>query len=347
MNSDTYVTSYVELPSPAEVFNRVPSSYVESFIRDSRKTIQNIIDGIDKRKILVIGPCSIHDPEAALDYAQRLKALSERVKDRIFIVMRTYFEKPRTITGWKGLLYDPDMDDTGDICSGIHIVRKLLVMINNIGIPCACEFLDPNMPQYYADLISWGAIGARTTESQIHRQLASGLSCPIGFKNSTSGSCKYPINSIKSCAEPHTFSGINYNGKASIIRTSGNPYCHIVLRGSDRGSNYHDVESIGAQLMGQGLGQHRVMVDCSHGNSGKCHIEQKRVWVDIITNHMKHIALIGLMVESNILEGNCMISECKDSSNYGRSVTDTCISWTDTETLVQTMHLELGLVSMD
>jgi 3-deoxy-7-phosphoheptulonate synthase len=337
MNRDTNISSYVSLPSPQAMTELISSDTVESHVHDSRQTIMNIMDGTDKRKILIIGPCSIHDIDMAITYARRLHSLASQYKDTLFVVMRTYFEKPRTITGWKGLLYDPDMDDSGNIDLGIKKVRQLLVNINQIGLPCACEFLDPNMPQYYADLISWGAIGARTTESQVHRQLASGLSCPIGFKNSTSGSIKYPINSIKSCGEPHSFPGIDMTGHACIINTFGNRYCHLVLRGSDSGPNYHIVKKVAEQLYDAGLPSRRVMVDCSHDNSGKCHLRQKQVWEEMIRDHLLETSLIGLMVESNILEGSCSIEESLRADNWGRSVTDKCIGWNDTEKMVAMM----------
>jgi len=252
------------LPSPNEVFTQQPQLlHIINHVTWSRNTISDIISGKDKRKLLIIGPCSIHDVHAAKAYAVRLQALQNAVSEKIFIVMRTYFEKPRTITGWKGLLYDPTRDGRNDIIRGIEIVRDFLYCINEMGIPCACEFLDPNMPQYYSDLISWGAIGARTTESQVHRQLASGLSCPVGFKNSTSGSVKYPINSIRSCAQPHTFPGIDYDGRACIINTKGNPSCHIILRGSDKGPNYHELDSVHKQLQTDVHEHHGIVIDCS------------------------------------------------------------------------------------
>jgi 3-deoxy-7-phosphoheptulonate synthase len=340
-NNDTNVSSYVTLPSPKKIAEQIPSASVAQHVHDSRQTIMNIIDGTDPRKLLIIGPCSIHDTVAAMEYAHRLKALSDLHKDRLFIVMRTYFEKPRTITGWKGLLYDPDRDDSGDIHQGIRVVRKFLVQVNELQVPCACEFLDPNMPQYYSDLISWGAIGARTTESQVHRQLASGLSCPVGFKNSTSGSVKYPINSIKSCAEPHSFPGINMFGHACVISTRGNRYCHLVLRGSDTGPNYHMIREVSEVLTASCLPERRIMVDCSHGNSMKCHRRQVEVWREIIDSYLSEPSLIGLMVESNMLDGNCSIKDSTLPRNYGRSVTDKCISWRDTETLVDAMAVKL------
>jgi len=337
MNRDTNVASYVSLPSPQTMAELISAEIVEKHVHDSRQTIMNIMDGHDKRKLLIIGPCSIHDVDMAVAYARRLRVLAEQYKDTLFMVMRTYFEKPRTITGWKGLLYDPDIDDSGNIEFGIKRVRQLLVDINQIGLPCACEFLDPNMPQYYADLISWGAIGARTTESQVHRQLASGLSCPVGFKNSTSGSIKYPIHSIRSCAEPHSFPGIDMTGHACIINTFGNRYCHVVLRGSDSGPNYHSVDKVAEQLYENGLLSRRVMVDCSHDNSGKCHIRQKEVWKEMIRDYLSNASLIGLMVESNILEGSCSIEDSRHTDNWGRSVTDKCIGWSDTEEMVSMM----------
>ena len=331
---DVNVNEYVSLMSPADAYRQVPSK-CSQHVLNSRKVIQNIMDGHDNRKIVIIGPCSIHDPEAAIDYANRLYELSKQYADKLFIVMRTYFEKPRTITGWKGLLYDPDMNGSNDINLGITIVRQLLSDINEIGLPCACEFLDPNMPQYYADFISWGAIGARTTESQIHRQMASGLSCPIGFKNSTSGSVKYPIYSMKSCAAAHTFPGIDTQGRACVVKTKGNPYCHIVLRGSDKGSNYHTIEDVTGELEKSGLPKNRIMIDCSHGNSNKCHLTQMKVWEDVNNNYLRNPGVLGIMIESNILEGNCSIDVCTDACNRGRSVTDKCIGLEQTEVLLE------------
>jgi 3-deoxy-7-phosphoheptulonate synthase len=325
---DENISSYVMLPSPKEMMSTiyVPAN-VQQQIIEYRQTIRNILDGIDKRLLLIIGPCSIHDPRAAFAYAQKLSTWAKEHNDTVFVVMRTYFEKPRTIMGWKGLLYDPDMNDSYDITKGIVTVRACLLQINGVyNLPCACEFLDPNMPQYYADLISWGAIGARTTESQVHRQMASGLSCPIGFKNSTSGSVKYPIDSIKSCAYKHIFPGINYDGRACVIKTKGNPYCHIILRGSDHGPNYNDVDDVSRLLDEAGLPKHRIMVDCAHGNSDKCHIKQKEVWRSVIDNRSPN--LVGIMIESFLEEGNCSIELSKNK--FGCSITDKCIGWDDT-----------------
>lgn len=345
--NDTNIASYTELLSPSEMIRAVPTSTsnkISEHVARSRQTIRNIIDGHDPRMMLVIGPCSIHDPVAAIDYAMKLSRLSSRYSDKLFIVMRTYFEKPRTITGWKGLLYDPNMDDSNKIIKGIQTVRSILASINELGLPCACEFLDPNMPQYYADLISWGAIGARTTESQVHRQMASGLSCPVGFKNSTSGSIKYPINSIKSCATPHSFPGINKDGRAAIVTTKGNKYCHLVLRGSDHGPNYKDIDNVSLKLQQSDLSGRRVMVDCSHGNSGKCHLKQMDVWeymIDHVTETQTQ-TLIGLMIESNLQEGNCSMEQSKCAEYYGFSVTDKCIGWNDTEKLIKRTYSHLG-----
>lgn len=300
------------------------------------------MDGKDPRLLLVVGPCSIHNVDAAVEYATRLAALSAKVRKHVFIVMRTYFEKPRTITGWKGLLYDPGCDGSYNIEDGIHITRNLLLTIGRIGLPCACEFLDPNMPQYYADLISWGAIGARTTESQVHRQLASGLSCPVGFKNSTSGSIIYPLNSIKSCAQPHAFPGISLGGCACVIKTRGNPNCHLVLRGSDAGPNY-DEESVASALSQTPADRRLVMIDCSHGNSSKKCRKQLKVIEELI-QRPDLPKLLGLMVESFILEGRVNLSAVTEE-DYGRSVTDECISWEDTEALVLNLYDRLDSVN--
>lgn len=336
LEQDQNIMSYHVLPSPASVC--VSTTNILTHVQDSRTVIQNILNGKDHRLLLIIGPCSIHDTSAAIEYAINLHQWAQDHQDKVFIVMRTYFEKPRTITGWKGLLYDPDMDGSYNIEKGIHTVRDCLLNINKLGLPCACEFLDPNMPQYYSDLISWGAIGARTTESQIHRQMASGLSCPIGFKNSTSGSVKYPIHSIKSCSVSHVFPGIDHAGRACIIRTRGNPYCHVVLRGSEDGPNY-DLDSVlevAKALEDHHLPHNRIVIDCSHGNSAKCHMNQKKVWKEIVDNHLiqQPIPITGLMVESFLKEGNCKMDESKDLENYGCSITDKCISWEHTKEML-------------
>lgn len=337
--SDEHIEEYMVLPSPDEIAEIMPTTEeICAHVHRSRETIQNIMNNEDDRLLLVIGPCSIHDIKAALEYAKRLHAWAEEHKDRVYVVMRTYFEKPRTITGWKGMLYDPDRDGSYDIYKGLLSVRSCLIQINALGLPCACEFLDPNMPQYYADLISWGAIGARTTESQVHRQMASGLSCPIGFKNSTSGSVAYPINSIKSCAQPHVFPGIDRKGRAAIVKTTGNHYCHLILRGSDHGPNYQHIDHVANHLVTAELPP-KIMIDCSHGNSGKCHIAQKKVWKEVI--EQGHEALMGIMVESFLLDGNCQLDECSLERNFGRSVTDRCISWEDTEILLDDTYMVL------
>lgn len=330
--SDEHIDDYIRLPSPNEMAHLLPTTpELNAHVHKSRSVINDIIDGKDKRLLMVIGPCSIHDTRATLEYARLLADWAIKHNDQIFVVMRTYFEKPRTITGWKGMLYDPDRNDKNDIYKGIITVRSCLIQINALGLPCACEFLDPNMPQYYADLISWGAIGARTTESQIHRQMASGLSCPIGFKNSTSGSIKYPMNSIRSCAQSHIFPGIDRDGRAAIVKTTGNSHCHIILRGSDSGPNYMDFEKVGIELVRADL-PGKIMVDCSHGNSGKSHIVQQQVWMELLSiiETRGCGALMGLMIESFLKDNNCLLSECDHAENYGRSVTDKCINWSDT-----------------
>uniref|UniRef100_A0A6C0J528 3-deoxy-7-phosphoheptulonate synthase n=1 Tax=viral metagenome TaxID=1070528 RepID=A0A6C0J528_9ZZZZ len=337
--SDSNIIGYTLLPSPYDIITKqVLSTELKNFIKKSRETISNIIFGKDKRKLLIIGPCSIHDVKAATEYAKLLSSIQRLYNDKIFIVMRTYFEKPRTIVGWKGLLYDPECNGSNKIVLGINTVRHLLTEINKIGVPCACEFLDPNMPQYYADLISWGAIGARTTESQIHRQLASGLSCPIGFKNSTSGSVKYPMNSVLSCAQPHTFPGIDYNGHACIINTRGNPSCHIILRGSDSGPNYQSLDNIYKTVKDMD-GIHRgIVIDCAHGNSNKNQLQQQRVWEKINNNYINNDGCVGLMIESFLKSGRVDLEFSNTEDNYGRSVTDECISWNMTQERIAHMY---------
>lgn len=330
MTTDINVDAYLPLPTPREIATST-SLRVQENVARSRAIVRNIIDGVDKRKLVIIGPCSLHDVKSALEYANKLSLLQLALPE-LFFVMRTYFEKPRTITGWKGMLYDPDRDGSYNMEKGIRMVRAVLLTINDLGVPCACEFLDPNMPQYYADLISWGAIGARTTESQVHRQLASGLSCPVGFKNSTSGSVEYPINSVKSCSQCHVFPGIDYNGKACVIKTKGNKYCHLVLRGSDHGPNFsaEDVLEVKQRLIAAGHNPDNILIDCSHGNSGKCHLKQ----LDVIDAVISRNDVMGIMVESYLLSGRCELDTCDEEENYGRSVTDKCISWDQTVSLM-------------
>jgi len=285
--------------------------------------------------LVVVGPCSIHDPEAALDYARRLAVVSREVADRYFLVMRVYFEKPRTTTGWKGLINDPFLDDSCDMAHGIALARKLLLDIVDLGLPTGTEFLDPIIPQYIADLISWAAIGARTTESQTHRELASGLSMPVGFKNGTDGSVQTAMDAMKSARAPHSFLGIDQDGATSIVKTSGNPDSHVVLRGGRSGANYTNehVAAASEALRKAGLNP-ALMVDCSHSNSGKDPLRQPIVWENILRQRAEGSKdIIGAMIESNIHLGCQPLGT--EALRYGVSITDACLDWESTERLLR------------
>lgn len=325
------IKTFEKLISPNELLEQIPSnSHITKFIKNSRQTIKNILNRIDNRLLIIIGPCSIHDPNAAIEYAHELKKISDKFNDKIFIVMRTYFEKPRTTIGWKGLINDPDLNGSYNINKGLIIARQLLLDINNIGLPVAIEFLDTISPQYTSDLISWGAIGARTTECQLHRELASGLSMPIGFKNGTNGNIKIALDAIESASQPHNFLGIDENGKASIIQTKGNKDCHIILRGSTDKPNYYidDIIETSFSIYKRNL-LPNIMIDCSHGNSQKNHKNQKKI-VKYLSNIIKsgNENVIGLMIESNLKEGNQKLNN-KENLEYGVSITDACINIED------------------
>ena len=303
-----------------------------------RSTVANIISEKDHRKLLILGPCSIHNVDEAIDYAKHLKPIIDKYSDKIFIVMRVYFEKPRTTIGWKGLINDPDLDYTYNINKGLDLSRKLLLDINSMGIPVGCEFLDTISPQYIADLVTWGAIGARTTESQVHRQLASGLSMPIGFKNGTGGSIDIAVDAITSAKSEHVFLGVNQNSKASIIKTKGNLNCHIILRGGKNEPNYYEKNVLyTCKLLQSNNHTQRVMIDCSHGNSRKFFKNQITVLENIITQ-LKNNNIFGIMIESNINEGKQSISE---NLKYGVSVTDGCLGLPDTEICLNMLYEEL------
>jgi len=330
----------VVLITPAELKREIPlSDKARAVISQGRKNIENILERKDHRLIVVVGPCSIHDLKAAHDYANRLKALEEKVGDTLLIVMRVYFEKPRTTTGWKGLINDPFMNDSFKITDGLHIGRQLLHDILEIGLPTATEALDPISPQYLQDLIAWSAIGARTTESQTHREMASGLSSSIGFKNGTDGSLTVAINALQSVSSPHRFLGINSDGNVSIVTTKGNPYAHVVLRGGNGKPNYDSVSvSICEQeLIAAGIDAN-IMVDCSHANSNKDHNLQPLV-LDNVANQIAegNKSIIGVMIESNINAGNQKLSSNPDDMEYGVSVTDACIDWETTENTLVSM----------
>lgn len=322
------------LITPAELKRAIPiSDKARETISQGRKAIENILGRKDHRIIVVVGPCSIHDLDAANEYALRLKALADKVSDSLLIVMRVYFEKPRTTVGWKGLINDPFMNDSFKITDGLHIGRKLLHDVLEIGLPTATEALDPISPQYLQDLISWSAIGARTTESQTHREMASGLSSSVGFKNGTDGSLTVAINALQSVASPHRFLGINSDGRVSIITTRGNPYAHVVLRGGNGKPNYDSVSvSICEQELEQAGIAANIMVDCSHANSNKDHNLQPLVLENVSNQILEgNNSIIGVMIESHINGGSQKLSSNPDEMKYGVSVTDACIDWETTE----------------
>ncbi len=316
------------------------SEPVSHAVADARRSIRGILRGSDPRLMVIAGPCSIHDPDAALEYAANLRALSRELQDTLLIVMRAYFEKPRTTIGWKGLINDPFLDGTFHIEEGIRIARELLLKIadtKQFGLPIATEALDPIMPQYLQDLIAWSAIGARTVESQTHREMASGLSCPVGFKNSTDGSLAVAINGLRSVSTPHRFLGINQLGEVAIIHTRGNADGHLVLRGGDAGPNF-DAASIAdatRQIQRAGLSA-AIVVDCSHANSSKDHRRQLSVAEDVAAQiEAGNQSIVGIMLESNLKAGNQALGNGKQTLEYGVSITDACIDWTATEQLLR------------
>ncbi|HTX20557.1 MAG TPA: 3-deoxy-7-phosphoheptulonate synthase [Candidatus Aquilonibacter sp.] len=335
---DLHVREIVRLLSPRELKSLSPTTdAANATVARSRERIIRILRQEDPRLLVVIGPCSIHDEKGALDYAARLNALRKEFAGRMEIVMRVYFEKPRTTIGWKGLINDPHLDGSQDIETGLKIARRLLLEIAGIGLPAATEFLDPIVPQYIADLISWAAIGARTTESQTHREMASGLSMPVGLKNSTDGSLQVAMDAMGATRHAHSFLGMNEDGVTAIVRTTGNPHAHVVLRGGRAKTNY-DAASIRAaeqKLISEKLPP-VLMVDCSHANSEKKFAKQEDVWRSVIQQRAEGTrALIGLMVESNLLEGSQPIPKNLKDLRYGVSITDSCIGWETTERMLR------------
>ena len=316
------------------------SDVVSQTVADSREVLANILDRKDHRLFVVVGPCSIHDTDAAMDYARRLKALADELDDTLYIVMRVYFEKPRTTVGWKGLINDPHLDDSFKIEEGLHIGRKLLLDILELGLPTSTEALDPISPQYLQDLISWSAIGARTTESQTHREMASGLSSAVGFKNGTDGGLTVATNALNSVSKPHRFLGINRQGQVSVFTTKGNSYGHIVLRGGSAGPNY---DSVHIRLCEEALEKAKlasnIMVDCSHANSSK-KPELQPLVVENVANQLVegNNSIVGLMIESNINAGNQSIPDNLGELHYGVSVTDGCIDWETTESCLRELQ---------
>ena len=327
-----------ELLAPMQVMRELAATErSESTTFDGRRAVHDILRGADDRLMVVVGPCSIHDYRAAIDYATRLKELAERLKHDLAVVMRVYFEKPRTTVGWKGFINDPHLDETFDINEGIRLARKLLREINELGVPCGTEFLDLISPQYIADLIAWGAIGARTTESQSHRQLASGLSCPVGFKNGTDGNVRIAVDAIKAAAARHHFISVTKSGHVAVFKTAGNEDCHVILRGGVSPNYGHaSIEKACADLAAAGLAQ-RVMVDFSHANSSKQYQKQVDVGADVAGQLAAgESRIVGVMVESHINPGRQDLVPGK-ALDYGVSITDACLGWTDTVKLLDTL----------
>lgn len=343
--SNIHIETSQILITPNEIKSKLPlTDSAERTVLKSRQEIEAILEFQDRRKFIVVGPCSIHDLKAAEDYAEKLKVLSERVKDKLLLIMRVYFEKPRTTVGWKGLINDPDLDDSFHIEKGLLMARNLLIKIAELGLPAGTEALDPIVPQYISELISWTAIGARTTESQTHREMSSGLSMPVGFKNGTDGSIQVALNALESAKSPHRFLGINEEGQVSIFKTTGNAYGHIILRGSDSKSNF-DAASV--KLVEEKLKEAklppRIVIDCSHGNSRKDHKLQGSVFETIIQQIVDgNTSIVGMMLESNLYEGNQPISSKLENLKYGVSVTDKCISWEETEKIILNAYEKLN-----
>ena len=344
---DLHVKEIVPLLSPRALKGQLPTTdESNATVARSRERVIRILRQEDPRLLVVIGPCSIHDEKSALEYATRLNALRKQLADRMEIVMRVYFEKPRTTIGWKGLINDPHLDGSQDIGTGLKIARRLLLEITGMGLPAATEFLDPVVPQYTADLITWAAIGARTTESQTHREMASGLSMPVGLKNSTDGSLQVAIDAMGATRHPHSFLGINEDGVTSIVRTSGNPHAHVVLRGGRAMTNYDAASILAAE---QKLASEKLspilMVDCSHANSSKQFAKQEDVWHSVIEQRIGGTgSLIGLMVESHLHEGNQPIPQNLAQLKYGVSITDSCIGWETTERMLTWGYETLGKI---
>ncbi|KAA0895358.1 3-deoxy-7-phosphoheptulonate synthase [Oryzomonas rubra] len=335
------ITAITPVIAPSELRQVFPlSDRDREFVNTSRERVKEIIHRRDRRLMMVVGPCSIHDPLAAVEYAKRLALLSRKVEDHLLLVMRTYFEKPRTTIGWKGLINDPDMDHSHLISKGLGIARGLLLKITSLNVPVATEMLDPITPEYLADMISWGAIGARTTESQTHREMSSGLSFPVGFKNGTDGNLQIAMDAMKAVQHPHSFLGINREGRTSIIQTSGNPDVHIVLRGGSRKVNYtpEDIAATEESLKKNGLFP-TIMVDCSHGNSNKDYQKQPEVLESVIQQVMDgNSSISGVMIESNLEAGSQKIPVDPSQLKYGVSITDACIDWSTTERIILAAH---------
>lgn len=341
---DINIRGTVPLTAPRQLKLEQPARDVcYELVTRSREEVKRILAGDDDRLMIVVGPCSIHNRESGLEYARRLKALSDKVKDRLLLIMRVYFEKPRTTVGWKGLINDPHLNDTFDIATGLRMARGILIEVAELGMPAATEMLEPITPQYIADLITLASIGARTTESPTHRQMASGLSMPVGYKNGTDGDLDVAINAMQAAKSQHTFLGIDPEGKTCMVQTKGNPWGHLILRGGRSGPNYDpaSLKDAAERLNKAGLSP-RFLVDCSHANSNKDYSKQSVVWNDVLAQRQSgNRAVIGMMVESNLRPGNQPLPPDPALLQYGVSITDGCIGWEETESLILTAHENL------
>ena len=338
--SDLHIAREDALPTPRALRAELPCSDAQAgFIARSRETVRRILRGDDDRLLVITGPCSIHEPASAIEYAQRLAALARRLEDAIFPVMRVYFEKPRTRMGWKGLIYDPGLDGEGDIGEGLRTARRILLECARLEVPAASEILDLVTPQFYAELLAWGAIGARTVESPLHRQMASALSAPLGFKNATNGSVQVAIDAIHVAAQPHRFPSISLDGRAIVVTTSGNPDAHLVLRGANTGPNYEAGSvAAAAQSLAESELPPRLLIDCSHGNSAKDWRRQPQVAADIARQVADGSwSIAGVLLESHLVEGRQDIAGGRAQLRYGQSVTDGCIGWDDTVAVLESL----------
>lgn len=342
--NDVNIRGFTPIISPGQLKELFPmSERCNKTVIDSREIIKDIITKKDPRMLAIVGPCSIHDPDAALEYAERLVGLSEKVKDIFYVIMRVYFEKPRTTVGWRGLIIDPNLDGSYDIEKGLKTARKLMLDITGNGLPVGSEMLDPIIPQYISDLISWAAIGARTTESQTHREMTSGLSMPVGFKNGTSGNLQLAFDALKSSKHPHSFLGIDQQGQTCVVHTQGNNAVHIILRGGRSGPNYYEdkVEAAAEMMKKEGL-EPSIVIDCSHSNSGKDYRKQERVLRSLVDQRKRgNGAIIGFMVESNLVSGKQSMKN-HDNLLYGCSVTDECVGWEETEGMILSAYKSLA-----
>jgi 3-deoxy-7-phosphoheptulonate synthase len=339
--SNVHVASITALDPPKDYIEAFPiTPATAKLIAETRDGISRIVSGDDDRYLVLVGPCSIHDEIAGIEYARRLAKIQKVVSDRLLIVMRVYFEKPRTTVGWKGLINDPNLNGTFQLGEGLRRARKFLLEVTELGLPTATEFLDPFTPQYLADLVAWGAIGARTTESQTHRQMASGLSMPVGFKNGTGGSLQIAVDALIAAMSPHAFLGIDMAGHASVVNTTGNPDGHLILRGGSTGSNY-DAETVARaqKLLRDAGAEANLVIDCSHANSNKDHRNQGKVFREALRQRVEgNRGVIGTMLESNLNEGNQSLGTDLSDLKYGVSITDACVNWEETETLLLEAH---------